>query len=149
MPHSHIAQITQIPNLEIECKTLYRVQNRRNCGQYIGSMPIYRRFWMKNAISVWICQIIAARCHKRNIGAISGLYRGYLEHCVAYSLFRIALVRACRDLEHEWTPQSSSENNQVDHSCGDEVDSTRHRITLMEWLRQLCDASSFETAHHL
>ena len=27
-----------------------------------------------------MCQIIAARCCKRNIGAISGLYRGYLEH---------------------------------------------------------------------
>jgi len=25
-----------------------------------------------------MCQIIAARCRKRNIGAISGLYRGYL-----------------------------------------------------------------------
>jgi len=37
---------------------------------------------MKNAISVWMCQIIAARCRKRNIGAISGLYRGYLEHCM-------------------------------------------------------------------
>jgi len=61
---------------------LYRVQNRRNCGRYIGSMPIYRRFWMKNAISVWMCQIITARCRKRNISAISGLYRGYLEHWV-------------------------------------------------------------------
>jgi len=28
-----------------------------------------------------MCQIIAARCRKRNIGAISELYREYLEHC--------------------------------------------------------------------
>jgi len=81
MSHCHINRITQMPNLEIWCKTLYRVQNRRNCGRYIGPMPIYWRFGMKNAISVWMCQIIAARCRKRNIGAISGLYRGYLEHC--------------------------------------------------------------------
>ena len=38
-------------------------------------MPIYRRFSMKNAISVWMCQIIAARCRKRNIGVISGIFR--------------------------------------------------------------------------
>jgi len=80
MSHCHITRITQIPNLEIGCKTLYRVQNRRYCGRYIGSMSIYWRFWMKNAISVWMCQIIAVRCRKRNISAISGLYRGYLEH---------------------------------------------------------------------
>ena len=30
---------------------------------------------MKNAISVWMCQIIAARCRKRNIRVISGLFR--------------------------------------------------------------------------
>jgi len=52
-------------------------------------MPIYRRFWVKIAISVWMYQIIVARCRKRNIGAISGLYPGYLEHWyfVYYTLF--------------------------------------------------------------
>ena len=88
MSRCHIARITQIPNLEIGCKTLYRVQNRRNCGRYIGSMPIYRRFWVKKAISVWMCQIIADRCRKRNIGATSGLYRGYLEHCSTITQMR-------------------------------------------------------------
>ena len=92
MPHCHIVRITQIPNLEIGCKTLYRVQNRRNCGRYIGSMPIYRRFWVKNAISVWMCQIIATRCRKPNIGALSGLYRGYLEHWVLVEYTKV-LVR--------------------------------------------------------
>ena len=43
MSHSHIAWITQMSNLEIECKT----QNRWNCARYIGSKPIYRRFWVK------------------------------------------------------------------------------------------------------
>ena len=81
MSYCHITRIIQIFNLEIGCRMLYRVQNRQNCRRYIGSMPIYKRFWVKNAISVWMCQIIAARCRKRNIGAISGLYRGYLEHC--------------------------------------------------------------------
>ena len=33
---------------------------------------------MKNAISVWMCQIIAVRCRKRNIGAISGIFRTLL-----------------------------------------------------------------------
>jgi len=70
-----------MPNLEIRCKMLYRVQNRRNCGRYIGSKPIYQWFWVKNAIFVWMCQIIVARCCKHNNGAISGIYRGYLDHC--------------------------------------------------------------------
>ena len=93
MSHCHITRITQIPNLEIGCKTLYQVQNRRNCGRYIGSMPIYRRFWTKNAISVWMCQIIAARCRKHNIGAISGLYRGYLEHWPLLSTTSAPIVK--------------------------------------------------------
>ena len=52
---------------------------------------------MKNIISVWICQIIAARYRKRNIGAISRLYRGYLEHWVdaTNSGRRLRIRRRC------------------------------------------------------
>ena len=49
-------------------------------GRYIVSKLIYQRFWLKNAILVWMCQIVAARCRKRNIGAILEIYRGYLEY---------------------------------------------------------------------
>ena len=51
--------------------------------------PIYRvhaylsALLGENAISIWICQIIAAICRKCNIDAISELYRGYLKHWIS------------------------------------------------------------------
>jgi len=54
---------------------LYRVQNHRNCGRYIGSMPIYQRFWMKNAISVGCVKSLRLGA----VNAISAQYRGYIE----------------------------------------------------------------------
>jgi len=74
MPHCHIARITQMPNLKVECKNaisgpkslklrlIYRVQ-----ADFIGD------FGWKMLYRFGCAKSLVARCRKHNIGVISGI----------------------------------------------------------------------------
>ena len=70
-----------MPNLEIECKMLYRSKITVIAAD-ISVQADLSIILAENAIPVWMCQIVAAKCRKRNIGAISGIFRTLLNNMI-------------------------------------------------------------------